>query len=157
MTNNPTPHLDPEVENFDDFDAWRRARLAARGETKPVTVFGREVVLPTGLPLGWTIEMETAAASDDPKIIRKMVGVLYGDDALDWFIEAGCTTDEFEILLAFGFAHADGKPVSFQRAAELVAEANEERRVAAEKERAEGKVPARKPPKSKAKVRAGRR
>lgn len=113
-----------EVE---DFDAWRAQQRAKRTGGRRVKVFGTVVTLPSSLPLGVTLSMDDLGDSSDIDDVRDVVGILYGKDALDHWIAEGVDLDDFQILMAWGVASASGQNITFDRAAELVAEAEKKK------------------------------
>lgn len=116
-----------EVE---DFDAWREQQKAKRAGGRRVKVFGRVVALPSSLPLGLTISMDDLAGSSDIEDVQQVVGVLYGKGALDHWIAEGCDLEDFQVLMAWGVASASGQRITFDRAVELVAEAEKKKATA---------------------------
>jgi hypothetical protein len=139
VTENFTPHTPhPDVDEVADFDAWRSEQRARRGGGKRVRVFGRVVEMPTSIPLGLTIDMDRLAGSDDLRDIQRVVGQVYGAQALDHWIEHGVELEDFQVLMAYGVATAGGQDITFDRAAELVAELRA-KDAARQQARAEGK------------------
>ncbi|MGH2820564.1 MAG: hypothetical protein ACRDJ5_07925 [Actinomycetota bacterium] len=136
------PDLDEqEAAEVEDFDAWRAQQKAKRGTGRRVRVFGRVVTLPTSMPLGLTISMDTLSDSSDLKDVQHVVGELYGKGALDHWIKQGVDLDEFQVLMAWGVASANGQRITLDEAAALVA--------GAAKKATTGKAQGRKKPKRK--------
>lgn len=89
-----------ESEDFDAF--WRGV------ERKPTVlrnVFGVDVVLPPALPLRFEVEARRAQESSSEEDTRRMVGLLFGDDALDAWVAKGMDVDQFAVLLMWGTAN----------------------------------------------------
>ncbi|TDD25056.1 hypothetical protein E1287_37635 [Actinomadura sp. KC06] len=150
----PTPHTpqpdEPDLDaleaaeeaaEVEGFDAWRAQQQARRAGGRSTTVFGRVVTLPSSMPLGLSISMDNLSGSSDIKDVRKVVGALFGKGALDHWIASGVDLFEFEVLMAWGVASANGQHITFERAAELVKEA--EARKAARGKARQGKKKAR--------------
>lgn len=143
MSEQPPTSLDDEPDDFgevEDFDAWRSQQRAKRTGGRRVKVFGRVVALPTSLPLGLQLSLDDISNVDD---VRRIVGILYGEDALDHWVECDVDMADFQTLMAWGMASADGQRITFDEAARLVAEATKEK-AAAGKARAPKKAKKRK-------------
>lgn len=133
----PTPHtptseeLDAlareEAAEVEDFDAWREQQKAKRGRGRRVRIFGQLVDLPSSMPLGLSISMDTLSESSDLADVQEVVGALYGRDALDHWIAEGVDLFEFQVLMAWGIAGASGKRLTFDEAADLVVEAEKKK------------------------------
>ncbi|WP_018350944.1 hypothetical protein [Longispora albida] len=121
MTEHLHPSTDPatEVEDFDAF--WQRHTT---GRTQPrARIFGALVPVPMSLPLQVLYERDRLADSEDLGDTRRLVAMVWGEDALDEWSRAGCDMAQFQILLAYGFARASGQVVTFDEIAARVAEA----------------------------------
>lgn len=120
---NPDAVDEPEdLDGVEDFDAWRREQKAKRGAGKRVRIFGHVVEMPTSLPLGLTIELDKVAASSDMDDIKKIVGHVYGPNALDQWVAGGADLEDFQVLLAYGVASAAGQNLTFEDAAAKIAD-----------------------------------
>lgn len=84
----------------EDFGAFWDAQ-----DRKPTTlrnVFGVDVVLPAALPLRFEVEAKKVASSDSEADTKRMVGILFGDGALERWIAAGMDLEQFAVLLMWG-------------------------------------------------------
>ncbi|MFE5628480.1 hypothetical protein [Streptomyces sp. NPDC056543] len=95
------------------------------------TIRGVQVPVPTDVPLAMEMRLKDLESDSSEAAMREMVGLLFGDDVLDRWIDAGMGLMEFKTVIAWGMAHATGTKVSFREAYDTV--------VAAEAE--EGKAP----------------
>lgn len=89
-----------ESEDFDAF--W------ATADRKPATlrnVFGVDVTLPPSLPLKFEVEARKAQDSKDENDTKRLVGILFGDNALDTWTEVGMDLEQFSVLLMWGTAN----------------------------------------------------
>ncbi|WP_399088028.1 hypothetical protein ACGH2B_12510 [Streptomyces sp. BBFR2] len=102
-----------------DFDAFFAEQATAKPRAT-LTLYGRTYTLPDSMPLLFTIQMERVQASEDPDDVRRMLGTLYGPDALDQWAEKGMTDRQLGIVLIWSAANIRTPgSVSMQRAAEL--------------------------------------
>lgn len=119
----PTPPHNPtgtdEAGEYDDFDAW----LASQASGRRVKILGEIVTLPDDIPLGYRAKLTRAQHSDDEEEIKELVGLIFGEGALDRWTEANIGIRAFQTLLVYGDAHLAGKPVTFAEAAEAVRKA----------------------------------
>lgn len=104
----------PDVESTEDFDAFWREQ--DRKGVRLSNVFGVDIELPAELPLRFEIEAKRLAASEDFDDIRHLVGVLFGDDALDQWTAAGMDVEQFGVLLMWGSANAAGQRMTLAEA-----------------------------------------
>lgn len=108
----------------DDFlAAWRdfEATNPRKQETK--TILGVTVVVPTDLPLNVERRLDELQDSEDTEDVKELLQLLFGQDVLDAWVDAGLTGRQFKVLLAWGIANGQGKPTSFAEAMEIVAKA----------------------------------
>ncbi|MGH3323263.1 MAG: hypothetical protein ACRDOV_02390 [Streptomyces sp.] len=141
MTDQPLDH-DVDGGEFDDFDAWRQAQRAKRGQGKRVRIFGRVVEMPTSLPLGLSLDLDELATSSEREDLERIVGEIYGADALDHWVSGDADVQDLQVLLAYGIAVASGmRDITFARAAEMVADL--------QRKAAEGQLPGKARKKSK--------
>lgn len=105
-----------ETEDFTQF--WDNVRTQESGGKVLRNVFGIDVQLPTSLPLRFEMEARRLAMTEDDEEARRMVGYLFGNDALDHWIEQGCDTEQFGVLLMWGSANASGHDMSLSQARE---------------------------------------
>lgn len=103
-----------------DFDAWRAEQAAAR-KAETVTVFGQDIPVPTSISLDLSMRVDEADA-DDLDTLTELVGEMYGDGELQRWRDAGCSTQEFAVLLAWGSARGQGQQLDFAEAAQRVAD-----------------------------------
>lgn len=87
------------------------------------TIRGVTVRVPTDVPLAMEQRMRDLRDSESEDDIRELVAMLFGDDVLDAWRDAGMGLLEFKTVLAWGMAHAAGAGVSFMEAFEAVREA----------------------------------
>lgn len=92
-----------EAGQTEDFDAFWSAQ--DRKPTSLKNVFGVDVTLPPALPLRFEVEARKVAVSKDPDDTKRMVGILFGSDALDHWIARGMDLEQFAVLLMWGTAN----------------------------------------------------
>ena len=108
------PVTDTGTEDFDQF--W-----SARDRKRPTTnIMGRRVELPPALPLRFEMEARRAANSKDERDVQRLVGILFGEDALDHWREAGMDLEQFMVLLAWAPRVIAGQPITLAEVAEQV-------------------------------------
>ncbi|WP_406321054.1 hypothetical protein [Streptomyces sp. NBC_00519] len=91
-----------EVADFDQFFAEHaEPRFGA-----VLKLYGREYVLPTSLPLLFTLQMERVKDSDNPDDIRRLLASLFGPAALDEWAEHGMTDRQLGIVLVWAAANS---------------------------------------------------
>lgn len=109
-----------KTESWDEF--WDEVQGAGTE-----TIRGVDVPIPTDVPL--ILEQRLHALQDEQseEALREMLGLLFGPDVLDQWIDNGMGVMELKTALAWGMAHATGTKVSFREAYEQVrvAEADE--------------------------------
>ncbi|ARF56003.1 MULTISPECIES: hypothetical protein [Actinomycetes] len=129
MTDHTTEH---EVADFDAFFAEHaEPRFGA-----VLRLYRREYVLPTSLPLLFTLQMERVKDSDNPDDIRRLLSSLFGPAALDEWAEHGMTDRQLGVVLVWAAANArEPGCLSMREAAELYDERE------ADREGDEGKAP----------------
>ncbi|MFF9034031.1 hypothetical protein ACF090_00975 [Streptomyces sp. NPDC014892] len=124
----------PEVADFDAFFA-EQAEPERKGV--PLRLYGRTYTLPPTLPALFTLQLHRVQHSARPDDIRRLLGSLFGPDAVDHWTEAGMDDRRLGIVLLWSTANvADPGTISMERAAQLYDE----------REAAKGKAPARKTP-----------
>lgn len=132
-----------------DFDRWRASR-----DTRSrigITIGGREYRLPKQPPLMFTLERQRLQGELTEDDVRRLVGLLYGENALDEFAEAGLDHDDLGVLLLWGGANCGAET---ERVTLDEAYAEYERM---EREAAEGKAPNRATRRAAAKRKPGSR
>lgn len=96
------------------------AFLAEAFGTGTETIRGVEVRIPTDVPLAMEQRLKDLHDSESEEDLRELIALLFGDDVLGRWIDAGMGSLEFKTVLAWGMAHAAGTKVSFMEAFELV-------------------------------------
>jgi hypothetical protein len=119
-----------------DFDAFFAEQNQARfGAT--LRLYGREYVLPTSLPLLFTLQMERVKDSADPDDIRRLLASLFGPKALDEWADHGMSDRQLGVVLLWSAANSR-EPGSLSIAAAVALYDEQE---AAQEEGGEGKAP----------------
>ena len=96
------PHNRDQVADFDAFFAEQNeVRFGAT-----LRLYGREYVLPTSLPLLFTLQMERVQNSSDPDDIRRLLASLFGPRALDEWAENGMSDRQLGVVLLWSAANA---------------------------------------------------
>ncbi|WP_329148288.1 hypothetical protein OIU91_19840 [Streptomyces sp. NBC_01456] len=123
-------------ENVADFDAFFAEQNEPRfGAT--LRLFGREYVLPTSLPLLFTLQMERVQNSSDADDIRRLLASLFGPTALDEWAEHGMTDRQLGVVLLWSAANArEPGCISIAEAVELY----DEQEAGKQEEGGEGKA-----------------
>jgi hypothetical protein len=109
-----------EAAQEEDFDAFWSG--VGRKATSLRNVFGVDVTLPAALPLRFEVEARAVADSQDPDNTKRMVGILFGEDALDRWTAAGMDIEQFAVLLLWGTSNTrlpDSMSLAEARAAYL--------------------------------------
>jgi len=117
------PEYDPtpvDAEGVEDFDAFWQAQ--DRAITR-VRIMGETVELPASLPLQFELEADRLSGSQDTDDLRYLVGILFGQDALDKWAKAGMDRQQFAVLLAWAPQRIEGGNMSLAEVAAKVAEA----------------------------------
>jgi hypothetical protein len=127
----PVEDLDQDVapdeldDDIEDFELWRTKQKAKR-KRKRARIFGRVVTLPTSIPLGLSMDEAKLRRSSNEDDLKLIVGHLFGKDALEHWASQGADLEDFQVLLTYGYAHADGQDITFEEAAQIAAEARAE-------------------------------
>lgn len=118
-----------ETEDFDQF--W-----AQQNRTGPVlrNVFGVDVQLPASMPLRFEVEARRVARSQSEDDTRRLVGLLFGEHALDRWVESGMDAEQFAVLLLWGSARVSGTAMT-------LAEARDEYHRRSQEQHTPGKAP----------------
>lgn len=103
-------------ESWDEF--WAEV---SGGPTEVIR--GVVVPVPTDVPLILEQRLKELQDEESEEALQEMLSLLFGPTVLDQWIENGMGARELETALAWGFAHAGGKDVSFREAYEMVLEA----------------------------------
>ncbi|MFF3398241.1 hypothetical protein ACFYW6_06980 [Streptomyces sp. NPDC002659] len=101
------------VDSFDAF--W--AQVSSTGTE---TIRGIEVKTPTDVPLALELRIKDLEQSESEDDLRELITLLFGEDILDRWRDAGMGLLEFKTVLAWGMAHATGTKVTFKQAYEAV-------------------------------------
>ncbi|WP_154685906.1 hypothetical protein [Streptomyces himastatinicus] len=144
MTEQPIEPTEVEVA---DFDAFFAEQAEPERQGVPLKLYGRTYVLPPTLPALFTLQLHRVQHSARPDDIRRLLGSLFGPDAVDHWTEAGMDDRRLGIVLLWSTANvADPGAVSMERAARLYDE-----REAAKGKAAPRQTPAKPRPKGKGK------
>ncbi len=100
-------------QSWDDF--WAEV---SRGRTEVIR--GVEVQVPTDMPLIVEQRVEELQSSSRLEDIQDLLGLLFGADVLDQWLQAGMGLREFQVIITWGLAHASGRELTFQEALDLV-------------------------------------
>ncbi|MCX4824248.1 hypothetical protein OG883_31205 [Streptomyces sp. NBC_01142] len=143
------PLIEPaEVEvEVADFDAFFAEQAEPEPKGVPLRLYGRTYTLPPTLPALFTLQLHRVQHSARPDDIRRLLGSLFGPDAVDHWTEAGMSDRHLGIVLLWSTANvAEPDGVSMERAAQLYDE-----REAAKGKATPRRAPAKPRPKSKGK------
>lgn len=124
-----THDVDTTDDGTEDFDAfWSSQKRTGRR----VRLFGEVVELPPALPLQFEMEARRLQRSKRDKDVTRLVGILFGEDALERYAAAGMDIEQFRLLLAWapraiaGQKGKDGQPLALAEVAAELAEADAE-------------------------------
>lgn len=107
----PTP---VDAEGVEDFDAFWSEQDRTRVR---VRIMGEVIELPPALPLEFELLAKKLAASSKEKDVHRLVGVLFGEQALGRWIAKGMDAEQFSVLLVWGPLRIAGKDVSLAEVA----------------------------------------
>lgn len=110
---------DEAEESLEDFDAFWSSRKRKR---KPLRIFGQVVELPPSLPLQFELEARKLQRSKTDTDVRKLVGILFGEGAMESWAESGMDLEQFQVLLAWAPRKITGEDVTLEQVANEVAE-----------------------------------
>lgn len=113
--------LDAGRQEDDFLAAWRDHENSNPRKQDTKTILGVTVVVPTDLPLYIERRMEELKDSTSDKDVKELLRLLFGQDPLDAWIDAGLTGRQFKVLLAWAVANGQGKQMSFTEAMEAIA------------------------------------
>lgn len=105
-------------EGVEDFDAFWASR---KRKDRATTIMGVATKLPPSLPLQFEMEAKRLSRSKRDKDVRKLVGILFGEDALAKWSERGMDLEQFMVLLAWAPRAIAGQPVTLAEVADEVA------------------------------------
>ncbi|MEU1554008.1 hypothetical protein ABZ517_14985 [Streptomyces scabiei] len=100
-------------ESWDEF--WAEV---SPGRTEVIR--GVEVQVPTDMPMIVTRRIEELQNSSALEDVQELIGLLFGADVLDRWIEAHMGLKEFQVVMTWGLAHASGNPLTHREAYDLV-------------------------------------
>lgn len=107
----------------EDFDAFWSSRTRRVRKTR---VMGQDVILPPALPLRFEMEARRVERSKSEEDVRRLVGILFGEDALDGWIERGMDSEQFAVLLAWGPRKIAGHDITLAEVADMLERAQTE-------------------------------
>lgn len=81
---------------------------------------GVEVQVPTDMPLAMERRIDELRESEAEEDVAELVALLFGDDVLDAWVDAGMGALEFQTVLTWGMAQAGGQDLTFAQALDLV-------------------------------------
>lgn len=112
--------LEGEGVEVADFDAFFEETSEPEPEGVPLKLYGRTYVLPGTLPALFSLQLHRVRNSARPEDIRRLLGALFGPDAVDHWTERGMSNRKLGIVLLWSTANvAEPDSVSMERAAEL--------------------------------------
>ncbi|CAL9479967.1 hypothetical protein [Streptomyces sp. enrichment culture] len=86
-----------EVADFDAFFAEQRPEAERQGI--PLRLYGRTYTLPASLPALFALQLHRVHTSARPDDIRRLLGSLFGPDAVDHWTERGMTDRQLGTVL----------------------------------------------------------
>lgn len=148
-----TEHDDDQLEGVHevaDFDAFFSEQAEPVKQGVPLKLYGRTYTLPPTLPALFTLQLHRVQNSARPDDIRRLLGSLFGPDAVDHWAEQGMSDRHLGIVLLWATANvADPGAVSMERAAQLY---DEREQAKAAGKAAPRRAPAKGKPKAKPKA-----
>lgn len=126
MSQTPDPVETPD-DGVEDFDAFWNAQ---KRQGRRVRLFGEVIELPAALPLQFEMEARRLQRSKRDQDVTRLVGILFGEDALETYAKAGMDIEQFRLLLAWapraiaGQKGKDGQPLTLAEVAAELAEAD---------------------------------
>lgn len=109
------------VTSEDDFLQYWESRPEKTVETK--RILGVDIPVPHDVPLKFTQKVAELKGSSDPDDVKELLEVLFGTNPLDAWVDNGATAEQLQVILAWGMTNAQGNPIGFAEAAELVEQA----------------------------------
>ncbi|MFJ9657620.1 hypothetical protein ACIRPR_06580 [Streptomyces griseoflavus] len=100
-------------ESWDAF--WAEA---SGGRTEVIR--GVEVRVPTDVPMALEQRVEELHDSDRREDLAELLALLFGQDVLDQWVDAGMGLVELQTVLTWGMAQAGGRDLSFAEALDMV-------------------------------------
>ncbi|MEU3102926.1 hypothetical protein [Streptomyces griseoflavus] len=103
-----------------DFDAFFAEQAEPVKQGVPLRLYGRTYTLPPTLPALFTLQLHRVQHSARPEDIRRLLGSLFGPDAVDHWTEHGMDDRKLGIVLLWSTANvAEPGKVSMERAAQM--------------------------------------
>lgn len=116
-----TAEQETEHQGFDAFWAEQlRKEAAERGQAPTETIRGVTVKVPQDLPMRFRAMARGMRNEQGDEAFKELLAALFGTDVLDAWDKNGMGAREFRTVLAWGLAHGDGNPISWQQAYEQV-------------------------------------
>lgn len=119
MSENPTTDIAEDSDALEDFDAFWTARDRKHPTVK---IMGKDYTLPASLPLQFELEARRLQRSKKNGDVQKLVGILFGQDSMAEWAEAGMDIEQFQLLLAWAPRRIAGQKITL---AEVKAELSE--------------------------------
>lgn len=113
--------MSPAKKIPDSFDAYWAEVTGARTET----IRGVTVRVPVDVPMVLGQRIVDLQESEQEEDMAELIGLLFGvgADAFETWKQAGMGVEEFQVVLAWGLAHANGNPITWQDAHRLAQDA----------------------------------
>lgn len=102
-----------ESQSWDAF--WGEV---SKGRTEVIR--GVAVEVPTDMPLILEQRVQELQESSDISDVAELLSILFGKDCIEQWRQAGMGLKEFQTVLTWGIAHANGRDMSFAEAYDLV-------------------------------------
>lgn len=124
----PEQDFDASEDDTPNNDSWDSfwAEVESESNQRTETIRGVTVVIPSSLPLKFSRELERLQDSDGSAELSALLINLFGQDVFDAWTDAGMSTLELQVVLAWVTALANGQDITFRRALELVRERGKE-------------------------------
>lgn len=103
----------PGHETWDAF--WAEV---SGGRTEVIR--GVEVAVPADVPMALEQRVEELRDSDSKEDLAELLALLFGQDVLDQWMDAGMGMLELQTVLTWGMAQAGGRDLSFAEALDMV-------------------------------------
>jgi hypothetical protein len=100
-------------------ESWDAFWAEASGGRTTV-IRGVEVPVPTDVPLAMEQRIEELQDSESKEDLAELLAMLFGQDVLDQWMDAGMGMLELQTVMAWAMAQAGGRDISFTEALELV-------------------------------------
>jgi hypothetical protein len=110
--------VDQAVDDVADFDAFFAEQAEPERRGVPLRLYGRTYTLPPTLPALYMLQLHRVMHSARPEDIRRLLGSLFGPEAVDDWAEAGMDDRKLGIVLMWATANvADPGSLSMEQAA----------------------------------------